>query len=289
MIRQVIKESQAIDVNPAKAKGVVKALSGKASTPRRSPRKTGKQDTEVHSIPYKYGIKMMSEREASECAKYGEVLRWSTDSGEDEAYPQHDLAGETPTTRLEVNAVSPMEGVSPCLSEFESPGFLSRRKEISRQAKAKRGHYERAKNVKGKSRDHSEDVVPVSKVLKRKAPASSDSEDDNVPLASILVTEKVVALAEVTAELESDAILVPKIVEIEAVRRSGRRLNTLIEGKRHGDSDSDDNLVPITATLTKPLKGLPTPVIPTGYDIFNFITSSFKLTYELHKYQQVTR
>ncbi len=112
MIRQVIKESQAIDVNPAKAKGGGKTLSGKASTPRRSPRKTGKQDIEVHSIPCKKGIKLMSEWEASECAKHCEVLRWSTDSGEDEAYPHHDLEGETPTTRLEVNAVSPLEGVS---------------------------------------------------------------------------------------------------------------------------------------------------------------------------------
>ena len=30
---------------------------------------------------------MMSEREADECAEHGEVLRWSTDSGED-VYPQ---------------------------------------------------------------------------------------------------------------------------------------------------------------------------------------------------------
>ncbi len=268
MIRQVIKKSQAIDVNPGKAKRGVKALSGKASTPRRSPRKTGKQDTKVHSIPYKKGIKMMSEREASECAKHGEVLRWSTDSGEDEAYPQYDLAGETPTTRLEVttpssdtvgirvtNAVSPIEGVSPCLSEYESPGFLSRTKEISKQAKAKMGHFERDKNLKGKSSDHSEDDVPVSKLLKRKAPASSDSEDDNVPLASILVSDKVVAaLAEVSADLKSEATVVPNIGEVESVRRSGRRLNTLIEGTVHGDSDSDDDYVPITATLTKPLK-----------------------------------
>jgi hypothetical protein len=129
MIRQIIKESQAIDLNPGKAKGGVKALSGKASTPRSSPRKTGKQDTEVHSIPYKKGIKMMNEKEASECAQHGEVLRWSSDSGEDEAYPQ-------------------LEVVSPCLSEFESPGFLSRRKAISKQAKAKMGYFERAKKLK---------------------------------------------------------------------------------------------------------------------------------------------
>jgi hypothetical protein len=141
MIRQVIKESQAIDENPGKAKGEVKALSGKTSSPRRSPRKTGKQDTVVHSIPCKKGIKLMSEREASECATHGEVLRWSTDSGEDEVHPQPDLEGQSPTTRLEVNAVSPLKGVSPCLSEFESPGFLARRKAMSRQAQAKKAPY----------------------------------------------------------------------------------------------------------------------------------------------------
>ncbi len=30
--------------------------------------------------PYPKGIKLMSEREADECAKFGEVLRWSSDS-----------------------------------------------------------------------------------------------------------------------------------------------------------------------------------------------------------------
>ena len=54
---------------------------------RRSPRVQGKQDKEVHAIPCKKGIKLMSQREANECAEHGEVLRWSTDSGED-VYPQ---------------------------------------------------------------------------------------------------------------------------------------------------------------------------------------------------------
>jgi hypothetical protein len=55
---------------------------------RRSPRGQGNQDKEVHSIPCRKGIKLMSQREeANECAEHGEVLRWSTDSGEDE-YPQ---------------------------------------------------------------------------------------------------------------------------------------------------------------------------------------------------------
>jgi hypothetical protein len=35
-------------------------------------------------IPYKRRMKMMSEREADECAKHGEVLRWSSDSEGDD-------------------------------------------------------------------------------------------------------------------------------------------------------------------------------------------------------------
>ncbi len=32
-----------------------------------------------HVIPFIPGIKMMSERETTECARFGEVLRWSED------------------------------------------------------------------------------------------------------------------------------------------------------------------------------------------------------------------
>jgi hypothetical protein len=216
MKRQVILESQAIDVSPQKANGEVKALSGKASAPRRSPRKKGKIDTEVHPIPYKKGLRLMSEREASECATHGEVLRWSSDSGEDEVCPQptlqlvqeealdsegptefrgvwervvqqdsNDVAGDTPTRTVEVgtrgsdvvgnkvmNAVSPITAVSPCLSEFESPGFLSRRKALSRQAKAKKGLFDRAKPLKQKSSGEREAVVPLTKSVKKKTPTS---------------------------------------------------------------------------------------------------------------------
>jgi hypothetical protein len=34
-----------------------------------------KQDTEVHLVPFKKGIKMVSERESVEVAEHGEVLR----------------------------------------------------------------------------------------------------------------------------------------------------------------------------------------------------------------------
>ena len=53
---------------------------GKAqsSPTRQSPRRGQKQDQEVHVVPYIKGIRMMSDREATECAQHGEVLRWSS-------------------------------------------------------------------------------------------------------------------------------------------------------------------------------------------------------------------
>jgi hypothetical protein len=43
------------------------------------PYKTPRQ-VKPHVTPFMKGIKMMSEREADECARYGEVLNWSPDS-----------------------------------------------------------------------------------------------------------------------------------------------------------------------------------------------------------------
>ena len=60
----------------------------------------GRQDEEPHVIPFIKGIKLMSEREATECAEHGEVLRWSPDSeGEqtiDKTPPESDTTGSTP-------------------------------------------------------------------------------------------------------------------------------------------------------------------------------------------------
>ena len=65
--------------------------------PFRAPRKrsqkkseitSGKCEAEVHVVPYIRGLRMMSDREATEVAQHGEVLRWSSDSeGEDEGGP----------------------------------------------------------------------------------------------------------------------------------------------------------------------------------------------------------
>ncbi len=62
--------------------------------PFRAPRKgsekksattSGKSESTVHVVPYIKGLRMMSDREATEVAQHGEVLQWSSDSdGEDE-------------------------------------------------------------------------------------------------------------------------------------------------------------------------------------------------------------
>jgi hypothetical protein len=45
----------------------------------------------------------------------------------------------------------------------------------------------------------------------------------------------------------------PNVGVVEPARRSVRRINTLSEGELHAENDSDDDNVPITTTLTKPL------------------------------------
>ena len=52
-----------------------------------------RQVAEPHVIPFIKGIKMMSEREADECARHGEVLRWSPDS---DIMETADTPGTTP-------------------------------------------------------------------------------------------------------------------------------------------------------------------------------------------------
>jgi hypothetical protein len=223
------------------------------SKTRRSPRGQGNQDKEVHAIPYKKGIKLMSQREANECAEHGEVLRWSTDSGEDE-YPQvtvetcdkaasdseeptefgvvwerfviretQDVLGLPSSGGLEittrnddsvgirsVTATSPSSVTtntaadeSPILSEYESDGFLSRRKTLSKRAQAKLGIFKRAKKLPPRKEhngsDGEEDDVPLISLLNKATSNDvsvalpdvslvhgSDGEEDDVPLVSLL-------------------------------------------------------------------------------------------------------
>jgi hypothetical protein len=50
-------------------------------------------------LPFPKGIKLMSEREADECARHGEVLRWSTDD-EDDREPELFLKGHVNLGKL---------------------------------------------------------------------------------------------------------------------------------------------------------------------------------------------
>jgi hypothetical protein len=74
-----------------------------ASPTRHSPRRQGKSDKEVHVIPFKKGIRMMSYREASEMSEYGEVLRYSTDSGSEGGVDLNDVADSGGPTELVVH------------------------------------------------------------------------------------------------------------------------------------------------------------------------------------------
>jgi hypothetical protein len=305
--RQIILESQAVDASPQKANVEVMAVSGKASEPRRSPRTTGTQDTEVRPQP----TLQLVEEEALDSEGPTEFRGvWERLVPKD----LHDLARDTLSSNIELttrgsnmvgvqitNAVSPIEGGSPCLSEFESPGYLSRRKANSKLALAQKGHSERAKPLtKTVKKQAPRSIGPLQKtMLKRKAPSSSDSEDDNFPIVATIVSNKEVALADVTtrpptlsegkrhvdSDCEDDnvplvSLLVQDIVhsleEVSAaipVRRSARSINTLIAQSQHDDNNSDDDNVPITTTLTKPLDKNPTTVIPRGIKAIGLIVA----------------
>ncbi len=66
----------------------------------REQRTQERQDEEPHVIPFNKGIKMMSEREATELAQNGEVLTWSPDSEGEQTIgktpPESDTTGSTP-------------------------------------------------------------------------------------------------------------------------------------------------------------------------------------------------
>jgi len=75
------------------------------ATVRRSARQTDKKtNDEPTIIPFRKGIKLMSQREADECARHGEVLRWSSDSDENE-----DKKGKNTTVNVDSDSEEPTE------------------------------------------------------------------------------------------------------------------------------------------------------------------------------------
>jgi hypothetical protein len=147
-------------------------------------------------------------------ARFKEMERWM-----DRNVTGEDMDRGPPTTQLAIttttkdtiaisgsNMASPTttvpivsDGVSPCISEYESEGFLSRRKAVSKRKQAQMEIFKTAKKFKGNATDNSDDDVPVSALLKRKQASSSDVEDDNLPIASLVVSKKLDILANVSS------------------------------------------------------------------------------------------
>ncbi len=75
-----------------------------------------RQDVEPHGIPFIPCIKLMSEREATEMARHGEVLRWSSEEEGD----------NTPTTTLasDTTGSTPDMFKSPETSQKRVPGSI---------------------------------------------------------------------------------------------------------------------------------------------------------------------
>jgi len=138
-----------------------------------------------------------------------------------------------------------------------------------------------ARSSKGLDDDLSNPWWPQKSPDEGMEATNSDNEDDDIPFSQLArerqpqkpieaeglgVSDNVVAVeAPQVTSVAVDRLVFNNVVAVQLPRRSVR-MNTLSEGKRHVDSDSDDNDIPITTTLRNPPKVLPTPVCPKGND-----------------------
>jgi hypothetical protein len=111
----------------------------------------GKAQAEPHVRPYIKGIKMMSEREADECARHGEVLRWSTDSDNEKI--TDDKTYDT-TAALDTTGSTPDIFKSPEMTDKRVPGSnITNRVEgfeiVSRRQAIEKGNVSTLKKFKG--------------------------------------------------------------------------------------------------------------------------------------------
>ena len=127
----------------------------------------GRQDAEPHRIPYVKGIKLMSDREATECARHGEVLRWSSDSDKEEM------------TEIREDTMIKSVGSTPDI--FKSPEIIEGRVPGSITSDTTLGFRFEERATQSRKKFKGVRVVPETEVQER----SSDSED-NVPVASLL-------------------------------------------------------------------------------------------------------
>jgi hypothetical protein len=227
----------------------------------------------------------MSAREADEVARHGEVSRWSSDSDEDKA-KDNDSDSEEPTefgvvwervhhqepgqlhkngslvgdNKLDLSPVGKTndhseasEFLSPHLADFEL--FLDN---MTKRTKA-------AVPVVPKNNIEQDDEFPITARYQRRR-RISEGKQDKYPVTIVLESEPQESIA-------LSGPVVPNIVEAVVPMRSRRRMNTLSEGKRHVDSESEDDDVPITTTLSKPPKKLPTPGLPKGKEAIGLVVA----------------
>jgi hypothetical protein len=126
-----------------------------------------RQDVQPHRIPYVKGIKLMSDREATECARHGEVLRWSSDSDKEEM------------TEIREDTTTRSVGSTPDI--FKSPQIIEGRVPGSITSDTTLGFRFQERTTQSKKKYKGVRVVAETEAQER----SSDSED-NVPLATLL-------------------------------------------------------------------------------------------------------
>ena len=126
----------------------------------------GRQEEAPRNNPYPKGIKLMSEREATECAQNGEVLGWSTDSSDGETVKE--IATQT-------NQLSDTTGSTPDIfrSPDTGPDIVqgSNTVPVAQEERPKLTYmgvtHVDETEVQGSSSD-SEDDVPVARLLRPK-------------------------------------------------------------------------------------------------------------------------
>ncbi len=147
----------------------------------------GRQGKEPHVIPYIKGIKMMSERESTEMAENGEVLRCSTDS---EAEQTIDKPNQT-SPESDTTGITPDIFKSPENSQGRVPGSESSTLVKTTSVEKTIGE------MKGVARQYK----GVRHVKDTELQASSSDSEDNIPVASLIKPKTVKSFYRTDARL----------------------------------------------------------------------------------------
>jgi hypothetical protein len=196
------KASEGIETSPVKNRQVI--TESQASEPRMSPRRTGNPDKEVHSIeseePTEFGVvwERFVIRETQDM--HGALSHTGTGitTATNDTIGIYDSNDESVSQAPHIA----MEQPSPCMSDYESEGYLERRKCNSRQALAKKGIFQKANPIQLESRRVMQPRVIKKKVVIKSTPqhpVCSDGEDDNVPLVTLVANDKLNVITDAAA------------------------------------------------------------------------------------------